>query len=48
VPREAPQLIFESFDEAHQSAYSKTVAEVLAAPNVYRKHFRALRGRLAE
>ncbi len=46
VPREAPQLVFESFDEAHQRAYSKTVAEVLAAPNVYRKHFRARRGRL--
>jgi hypothetical protein len=45
VPREAPQLVFESFDEAHRQAYSKTVAEVLAAPNVYRKHFRARRGR---
>jgi len=47
VPREAPQLVFESFDEAHQAAYAKTVAEVLAAPNIYRKHFRARRGRLA-
>jgi hypothetical protein len=46
VPRTAPQLVFESFDEVHKEAYAKTVAEVLAAPNVYRKHFRARRGRL--
>ena len=26
VPREAPQLVFESFDDAHREAYSKTVA----------------------
>jgi hypothetical protein len=45
VPRAAPQLRFESFDEAHRQAYSKSVTEVLAAPNVYRKHFRARRGR---
>jgi hypothetical protein len=44
VPREAPQLVFESFDGAQQAAYSKTVGEVLAAPNVYRKRFRARRG----
>jgi hypothetical protein len=48
VPRAAPQLVFEDFDEAHRQAYAKTVAEVLVAPNVYRKHFRARRGRLAE
>jgi hypothetical protein len=47
VPREAAQLVFESLDDAHQAAYSKTVAAVLAAPNVYRKHFRARRGRLS-
>jgi hypothetical protein len=46
VPRVAPQLVFESFDEAHREAYAKTVAAVLSAPNVYRKHFRARRGRL--
>jgi len=46
VPREAPMLAFESFDEAHKAAYAKTVAEVLATPNVYRKRFRAKRGRL--
>jgi hypothetical protein len=45
VPRRAPSLEFESFDEAHRQAYSKIVSEVLAAPNVYRKHFRARRGR---
>jgi hypothetical protein len=44
VPRKTLQLVFESLDDAHQASYSKTVADVLAAPNVYRKHFsRALR-----
>jgi hypothetical protein len=47
VPREAPQLVFESFDERHKAAYTKTVSEVLATPGVYRKRFRARRGRLA-
>jgi len=47
VPREAVQLVFESFDDAHLASYSKTVSDVLAAPNVYRKHFRARRGRLS-
>jgi hypothetical protein len=46
VPRAAPQLEFESFDDAHQAAYATTVAEVLATPGVYRKRFRARRGRL--
>ena len=46
VPREAPKLVFEPFDDAHREAYAKVVGEVLAAPNVYRKHFRAKRGRL--
>ena len=46
VPRAAPQLVFESFDETHKQAFEKTVAEVLASPNVYRKRFRARRGRL--
>ena len=46
VPRTAPELVFESFDEAHKTAYSKTVAEVLATPGVYRKRFRARRGAL--
>jgi len=45
VPRAAPDLVFESFDGGHQAAYEKTVAEVLAAPGVYRKRFRARRGR---
>jgi hypothetical protein len=47
VPREAPELVFEGLDDAHQAAYSQTLAEVLAAPNVYRKRFRARRGHLA-
>jgi hypothetical protein len=46
VPRAAPQLEFEVFDAAHQAAYTKTVTEVLASPGVYRKGFRARRGRL--
>jgi hypothetical protein len=45
VPRSALELEFESFDELHQRAYEKTVAQVLESPNVYRKHFRARRGR---
>jgi len=48
VPRAAPQLVFEDFDEVHRQTYAKTVADVLAAPNVYRKRFRARRGRLTE
>jgi hypothetical protein len=45
VPRTAPELVFEDFDEPHQAAYAKTVSEVLATPGVYRKRFRARRGR---
>ena len=45
VPRVAPELEFEGFDEAHRQSYEKTVARVLASPNVYRKHYRARRGR---
>jgi hypothetical protein len=45
VPRTAPELVFESFDAEHQAAYAKTVSEVLATPGVYRKRFRARRGR---
>jgi len=45
VPRAAPQLEFEDFDEVHKVAYAKTVAEVLSSPGVYRKRFRARRGR---
>ena len=45
VPRAAPKLEFETFDEDHKTAYAKTVAEVLSGPGVYRKRFRARRGR---
>ena len=45
VPRAAPELVFETFDDAHRSAYASVVAEVLATPGVYRKRFRARRGR---
>jgi hypothetical protein len=46
VPRATPQLEFECFDEVHRTAYASTVADVLASPGVYRKRFRARRGRL--
>jgi hypothetical protein len=46
VPREDLQLAFGPFDQAQREAYSATVSEVLGAPNVYRKKFRARRGRL--
>jgi len=46
VPRAAPRLEFECFDQAQQANYAKTVSEVLATPGVYRKRFRARRGRL--
>jgi hypothetical protein len=45
VPREAPQLMFEAFDTPHQESYAKTVGDVLSTPGVYRKRFRARRGR---
>lgn len=45
VPRVAPQLQFEAFDAAHEASYRETVAQVLARPGVYRKQFRARRGR---
>jgi hypothetical protein len=44
VQRAVPELVFESFDAAHEDAYAKTVGDVLAEPGVYRKHFRAKRG----
>ncbi|MGJ5079809.1 hypothetical protein [Bradyrhizobium sp. HKCCYLS3013] len=46
VLREPPQLVFEPLDDAQRETYAATVAEVLATPNVYRKKFRARRGRL--
>jgi hypothetical protein len=45
VPRATPKLEFECFDEVHKAAYAKTVTEVLSSPGVYRKRFRARRGR---
>lgn len=45
VPRAVSELVFESFDPAREEAYSKTVADVLAAPGVYRKQFRVKRSR---
>lgn len=45
VPRAPYDVVFESFDDAHAAAYANTVAEVLAKPGVYRKQFRARRGR---
>jgi hypothetical protein len=45
VPRASFQLEFESFDAAHKASYEDTVADVLSQPGVYRKRFRARRGR---
>jgi hypothetical protein len=45
VPRTTPELLFESLDDEHREAYASTLSDVLAAPNVYRKKFRARRGR---
>lgn len=45
VPRTSYELAFEELDEAHRASYAKTVAEVLAKPGVYRRQFRARRGR---
>ncbi|MER9804852.1 hypothetical protein NKJ31_14975 [Mesorhizobium sp. M0133] len=47
VPRAAPQLEYEVFDEKRQASYAQTVADVLSTPGVYRKRFRARRGRSA-
>jgi hypothetical protein len=47
VPRGMPELIFDTFDKARQTAYSSTVADVLAKPGVYRKRFRVKRARSA-
>ncbi len=47
VPRSNDQLEFEMLDAAHQAAYSKTVADVLSKPGLYRKQFRASRRRSA-
>ena len=45
VPRNDDRLVFDTLDAAHRAAYSKTVAEVLSKPGVYRKQFRARRPR---
>jgi hypothetical protein len=47
VPRNMPELVFEELDEQRQTAYAETVAAVLSKPGVYRKRFRAKRGRSA-
>jgi hypothetical protein len=47
VPRSMPDLVFEELDEQRQNAYSETVAAVLSTPGIYRKRFRAKRGRSA-
>jgi hypothetical protein len=45
VPRVNYELVTESLDDAHRASYAKTVTEVLAKPGVYRRQFRARRGR---
>ncbi len=45
VPRTPLELEFAGFDDAHKTAYAAVVTEVLSTPGVYRKRFRARRGR---
>lgn len=45
VPRTSLELEFACFDEAHQASYRDVIADVLSRPGVYRKDFRARRGR---
>ncbi|MFX5603068.1 hypothetical protein ABTD90_21195, partial [Acinetobacter baumannii] len=40
VPRERPVLHFDTLEGEAATRYSQTVADVLAAPNVYRKQYR--------
>jgi hypothetical protein len=40
VPRGRPELVFDTLKDERATRYSATIAEVLAAPNVYRKRFR--------
>ena len=44
VPRERPELVFDTLrdatEKAHGKCYSETVAQVLTTPNIYRKHYR--------
>lgn len=45
VPRVAYEIVTEPLDDAHRVSYAETVGEVLATPGVYRRRFRARRGR---
>ncbi len=45
VSRADASFEFETLGPAHQTAYSKTVADVLSKPGIYRKQFRASRPR---
>jgi hypothetical protein len=45
VPRTNLELEIACFDEARQASYRKVVADVMSRPGVYRKEFRARRGR---
>jgi len=45
VPREAAELVIETFTPERAARYARTVAQVLAAPGVYRKTFRVKRPR---
>lgn len=40
VPRGRPELVFDTLKDERATRYSATIADVLAAPNVYRKRFR--------
>jgi len=45
VPRAAPELVCEPFSAEHAARYDETGAALLSAPGVYRRRFRARRGR---
>lgn len=40
VPRERPELLFDTLEGEAANRHIQTVANVLAAPNVYRKQYR--------
>lgn len=43
VPREAPELVIEPFSAERAARYGQTLAQVLAEPGTYRRHFRVKR-----
>jgi hypothetical protein len=46
VARSASQLVYEPLSEERQQRYDRTAAALLSKPSIYRRHYRARRGRL--